>query len=172
MKFNDSPDWGSHVLALAEALARTSGPVMEWGIGLYSTPMLTAMCKAMRRTLVSVEHDIEWMQRVRPEGTLEFTTDVADLRLLSRHPYWGVVFLDQGPTGSERWPVAIEALHCADIVVLHDWNEHEEHIYRYREKVLPQAKAYVIDNRLSPATLILSNQPHLLKNWPVKDHVY
>lgn len=52
---------GSHVPFLAAAVARSFGPVFEFGTGWWSTPLLHFMCKG-QRMLRSYETDLEWMK--------------------------------------------------------------------------------------------------------------
>jgi len=58
---------GSHIAALHWALDLTDGPVLELGMGDFSTPFLSKMC--IGRRLVSVEWNKEWFERLRMLGT-------------------------------------------------------------------------------------------------------
>jgi hypothetical protein len=52
---------GTHFPILAAAVARTKGPVMEFGVGDYSTPMLHLMLKGTGRQLTSCDNNEEWL---------------------------------------------------------------------------------------------------------------
>lgn len=54
---------GSHVPFLAAAVARTTGPVYEFGTGWWSSSTLHFMC-AGRRPLYSFETDEDWMRQM------------------------------------------------------------------------------------------------------------
>ena len=41
-------------------LEETEGPVLELGMGLYSTPLLDLLCHEEKRELVSYDDDKEW----------------------------------------------------------------------------------------------------------------
>ena len=165
-QFRDCHEYGTHVLAMAEALARTIGPVIEFGVGDYSTRFLEVVCRVQRRRLYHVEHELDWLDRVKPTGTVIETTDPASPSPLLREDRWGVVLVDQGPTGEERWPVAQAALLRADLVLCHDADESEEGVYHYWQHVIPFAADWLRDERLWPYTLVCTNRPTLLMSWP------
>ena len=54
--------WGSHLAPLIGAVASSKGPVIEIGIGHFSTPILHGLCKALHRNLVSLEQDVKWFE--------------------------------------------------------------------------------------------------------------
>lgn len=85
---------GSHVPFLAAAVARSSGPVAEFGTGWWSTPMLHYMC-AGKRHLDSYETDQEWLKVMAqfsgPDHLLHHVSKWNDVELL---PFYGAVFVD------------------------------------------------------------------------------
>jgi hypothetical protein len=115
-----------HQGLLAGIVAQTTGPVVECGIGHFSTPILHYMCK--RRPLLSIEADKEWFDfytRAMHSGThaFHFANGVAykDILLTDRYKdlHWAVAFVDHSPPESRR--DTIEVLrNRADFIVVHD----------------------------------------------------
>ena len=163
----DDRSWGSHLPALIACVTATSGPVLELGVGDYSTPCLHSICCNSRRMLLSVEHDKAWMERF-----LQFQHDLHDIvwsgpdwtlppKYSSTH--WSVVFIDNSP-GSRR---GIDLTHYYDktkYVVIHDCGP----------KATPDAPHEVLDvilepmkkwpyqaqyTRYTPYTIVLGHQP-------------
>jgi len=152
--------YSTHFRALIIAVLQTEGPILECGVGIYSTPVLEALAQTTGRQLVHVEHDSGWAKQIKPQGKLIRipTANVFDTSPLKLNEKWGVVFLDQGPTGTERWPWAIAALPITSLVVLHDAEKGSESIYQYRTRILPHVRHWCLDTRLSPHTMICSNK--------------
>ena len=148
----------THLRALIIAVLQTEGPILECGIGHYSTPVLEALAQTMDRELVHVEHDSGWAKQIQPRGKLIRirAANVFDTSPLRLHSKWGVVLLDQGPTGTERWPWAIAALPITSLVVLHDAELQDEGIYQYRTRILPHVHHWCLDTRLFPHTMLCS----------------
>lgn len=119
--------YGTHLPVLAAAVARTTGPVLECGMGEWSSAILHLMCMG-RRELVSLESDKEWLNAFSKYvgerhdiGFIEpkVETWVAYGRSLSDFYKDGVVFLDQAP-GEARVPMAMELKGKAHFIVCHD----------------------------------------------------
>ena len=53
---------GSHLPILLRAMKATTGPVLELGAGIYSTPILHALCQIEGRKLVTYESDPEFFE--------------------------------------------------------------------------------------------------------------
>lgn len=53
----------THQHILYEMAMRTKGPIIEFGCGYYSTPMLHEICKKSGRILISLDDDVEWLQK-------------------------------------------------------------------------------------------------------------
>lgn len=113
--------WGTHLPLLVRAVVMTEGPVIELGCGLYSTPVLHALC-AGKRPLVSVESNPEWAARFSQYERDGHEIIVGDWREpVSRHA-WAVALVDHAPA-ADRAP-AVRALkgRCR-VIVCHD-SEH------------------------------------------------
>ena len=70
VKYHEALKWGTHASLLAAAVAASSPgyPVLELGAGRFSTPMLVAMCALTKRTLVSADNDMAWLDALRVKG--------------------------------------------------------------------------------------------------------
>jgi hypothetical protein len=56
LKYNAHIGGGSHLPLLMKLLDQTNGPVLELGMGLFSTPFLHWACYEKKRSLVSYEN--------------------------------------------------------------------------------------------------------------------
>lgn len=112
----------SHLSALLACLAVTSGPVLELGVGYFSTPQLHAFCGANLRPLVSVEQDPEWMAQFRkmvaPWHTFVVSRAEALTSLHGRRISVG--FIDDSPGGENRARSFALLVDLCDFVVMHD----------------------------------------------------
>lgn len=114
--------WGSHLPALMACVAASSGPVLEFGAGNYSTPCLRAVCSVMGRELVTVEKVDSWMDGFvayasPTHSLLKLTPGLAE-SLAKRQ--WGVVFIDDFP--DDRHARASMFFDSAQFMLFHDYN--------------------------------------------------
>jgi hypothetical protein len=111
------PDGGysSHLEALAWAVAKTVGPVVEYGGGWYSTPMLHGACEALGRRLYTYETDEHMLQQLTQGWACDWHRVVDKLGSLPKAP--GLVFVDGTSEGRSR---ALKRSHRAQLVVVHD----------------------------------------------------
>ena len=125
--------WGSHLPPLFACLAASSGPVLEVGVGHFSTPILHAYCMAAYRNLFSVEDHAEWYSEFRTKYqrsghefiTGDYSVVVPEMAKLK----WGVAFIDNSPGGKRRADDFTSLISSADFVVVHDYHgENEEAI--------------------------------------------
>jgi hypothetical protein len=150
--------YGSHQRALVAAVCRTVGPVIEFGCGDYSTPILHEMCGAAGRKLLSLESDPEWLARFTamrtPEHEIRLVTSWDDVDLGGP---WAVAFVDHAPAA--RRVVDIERVRSrAQFIVVHDT---EDPTYGY-EPLLSSFR-YRIDLReIGPHTKIVGDFKPLL----------
>ena len=96
----NTPDYGyaSHFPVLAAALAKTTGPVLELGMGWGSTPMLHAMCAPKLRILNSLETDKNWYK--------QFESFDCDFHSVLRVPDWKDIMAQFGMSHVLKWDVA------------------------------------------------------------------
>ncbi len=136
-------------------MARSTGPVLEIGIGHFSTPFLHEYCLGAGRRLLSFEDNDEWMGEFKDfdsathelvvgsydESTKKF--DKIDV---------GLTFIDNSPGGAARAKPFKRFLPISDFVVVHDYHrENEEAI-----KPLLEGVNYRIFSDYNPPTLLAS----------------
>ena len=115
--------WGSHLPALLACIAVTEGPVLELGVGHFSTPQLHALCGAMGRNLYSIESDAEWRKefRAKYEGRPNFGEHIFSESLPPEFVFdFAVAFIDHSPGGANRAAAFKALIHVSDYVVMHD----------------------------------------------------
>ncbi len=113
--------WATHLPALVAAATATDGPILECGVGIWSTPILHALCAPSRRPLLSIESNPEWIARFLPfANDWHRVEEVAswDALPLDRIPWAAVAFVDHGH--APRGPVVAALREHAGIVVMHD----------------------------------------------------
>ena len=157
----------SHFPVLAAALAKTTGPVLELGMGWGSTPLLHTVCRAQNRTLASFETDRRWMDQFSfleggEVGTrthhMYFIEDwLKGFPWATAGPY-GVALIDCAP-GEIRKDLALRLKGHAKFILLHDALSDPPHgagDYRYDE-IIPKFKYHEYYGVLRPPSLILSD---------------
>jgi len=145
---NFRPEFASHYPILVKAIQSTTGPVMELGTGMFSTPLLHWLC--LGRKLVSCESHPEYIEFAKQYETLFHKVIKIDNWLKLQLEKYSVVFIDHTPTPRKRGDDAIRFTD-AELVVLHDTGRHESK-YGY-EKVFPLFKYKYEKNN----TTVLSN---------------
>jgi len=156
--------YGTHQPVLYEAVMRTSGPVVEFGIGYNSTPWLHKLCDG--RKLLSAETDIRWLLaflHFASPGQHRFVL-VKNLDALLRDIMavpWSVAFVDQG-AWDDRVATVMALKDKARFIVLHDCDYFVTHsllefdeLFKYHKEFLPlEPWPYP---RTGPPTLLASN---------------
>ena len=175
---NYSGGYETHFPVLAAAVAMTKGPVIEFGCGWFSTPMLHKMCEVMGRRVYTVESDVEWaktfgwmdpvwesiVMKPKTVGSLSHHSMstgalLEDLkRMIDKIDYrWGVCFVDSQP-GEERKNIIQFMADKADIVIAHDSERDYDSGTNYEYETVTPLFKYVKEYRLMrPYTLIMSN---------------
>ena len=121
-----SHEFATHQPVLCEALARSSGPVLELGSGEGSTQLMHRVCSENRRYVLTLDNNPEWLNRYVDRLTNEFH----DFGLVEDWPSalrsdavasteWGLVFVDSAPWESRALAVRLFAPK-ATFVVVHD----------------------------------------------------
>ena len=158
---NNMDEYATHLPMLAACIAQTKGPVLELGMGSYSTALIHAMCKD--RVVVSVDHDHKWLSKyaknlmpghscllVGRDDHRKTTSELAESR------DWGVVFIDHIHTDYRQDDV-IAFQDKAELIVVHDttWESAAHDYSRINEvlKYFPYKKEY---RQHRPYTSVLS----------------
>ncbi len=163
---------GTHFPALATVVMNTNGPVLEFGCGDYSTPLLHALCAPKKRLLVSTDTDkywialfldleCEWHKFVHvdaygtandPRNTWLHSVNAQEWDKVGHEAHWSVVFVDHAP-GSRR-PVEVARLrNNADVFIVHD---SEDPRYGW-EPLLSTFKYKYVYDRYNVTTTIVSD---------------
>jgi hypothetical protein len=126
-----SLNYATHLPALMRALALSDGPVLELGMGLFSTPYLHYACALAGRYLASYENDGGWASIFSTYHTGEhdiFVTNDWDTTRIDRE--WDVALVDHSP--SERRVHDIRRLaKWTRYIIAHDSNGRWEKHYHY-----------------------------------------
>ena len=162
-----STRYGTHLPALIKAMQKTTGDVLELGIGVFSTPFLHYQCLLQNRKLVSYENCKPWFDIFTKKygynyGTHEmiFVEKYSDAQI---DKPWNVVLIDQTPDSSRREEIKRLA-NLAKYIIIHDSNDKHEKVYHYSE-IYPLFKYRTIWNGDSNEATVLSNFHDLSDFW-------
>jgi len=157
---NSHLGFGTHMPTLAAAVLRAGpGPVVEYGMGFYSSPLLHLLCEETRRPLLSLESDRGWGEKFaglsRPQDGEDGGHRIVCVdswqeseAIVDALGAIAVAFIDHGP--NERRVVDAKRLaHRAEFVVVHDWEDPPE---------IDQLFACKWVSRCAPRTAVLSNR--------------
>jgi hypothetical protein len=154
--------WGSHLPTLIAAVCASTGPVLELGMGNFSTPALHALCVTLGtgHRLVSIEKEAAWAEKFTQYLCDSHKIYCVDYRhyLENSDPYtkWGVAFIDSSPGGADRAELFRLLVNRSGYVVVHDYHlENEEYI----APLLTGLRSVKVVKTYQPPTLIVS------KNW-------
>ena len=123
--------YGSHLPILTKVVNLTNGPILELGMGLYSTPFLHFTCYSTKRKLVSFERDPEWFRNFD-----DCASDFHEINLIKSWDklpvdnYYDVAFIDQSP-GRHRPLTAVKLANFAKYIILHDTEPEFDKYYGY-----------------------------------------
>lgn len=152
---NISVEYGSHIPHLIKIMNITNGPVLELGMGIFSTPYLHFACYPNRR-LVSYENHkdfYDWLSPMKKDyHEIYFVTDWDKINISG---HWSIVLVDHDPTSRRKEEIKRLA-NSADYIVVHDTNPRLDRKYRYSE-IYPLFKFRKDFNQEKPYTSILSN---------------
>lgn len=151
------PAGASHIPILVKVLGLSDGPVLEMGMGPFSTPILHWLCLDKKRQLFSYENNPRWFEKNKVFETnlhkVNFVEDWDKVDMDNIH--WSVVFIDHAP--SDRRIVDIKRIvNKADYVIMHDSGDYQDEHYRYSE-IYPLFKYRYNYMRQKPYTTIVSN---------------
>lgn len=165
--------WTSWLPALGYALGASTGPVLEIGVGHFSTPFLHEYCHAAGRALYSLETDrdwylnfarYDWMKSDRKHYVFHCPADLGSARgvkgfsslMESRDDpvRFGAALIDSSPGGEARLAPFLAFIDHSDFVVVHDYHrENEEAIAPHLHGV-----SYKVYRDYDPPTLLASKK--------------
>lgn len=163
-----SPRYASHLPVLVQALGKTSGPVLELGMGAYSTPILDAICELEHRPLTSIDNDwavVKWAKTRYngPQHEITYVRDWADTQI---EKPWGVALVDHSPGPRRKVDIARLADY-AGYIIIHDSNGRYNGEYDYAS-IYPLFKYKLDWAAINPSTTVLSNFNPLDSFWDNK----
>ena len=141
--------YATHLPLLVAATVITGGPVIECGGGIFSTPILRAICGAQNRRLTTFENYPAWFEVVRHDGAV-LVDSWGDLPKYDLH--CSLAFVDSEPAES-RTPCIEAVRHHAQIIVVHDTNSDNPGV----EDALQRFRYRIDDKRQLPWTSAVSD---------------
>lgn len=143
---------------IARVMEATTGPVLELGMGNYSTPLLDLMCHESKRALVSYDDGPTWFKMNAEWGQSDYhqvflidNYDRADIETA----HWSVAIIDHRPA-LRRLTEIRRLANNTDYLIIHDTEPECDKLYKY-SRIYPLFK-YRYDYKLCrPNTTILSN---------------
>lgn len=152
--------YGSHMPILARIMDLTDGPVLELGMGIYSTPLLDLMCAQSKRPLYSYDNDAVWFKENEKWRSdyhfVSFIEDWDDFYTI-QHDYfhWSVALIDHKP--AKRRKVDIKNLaNKVNFVIVHDTEPESDKFFKY-SWVYKYYKYRYDYTKCRPYTTVLSN---------------
>lgn len=165
-KVNCSFSYGTHLPGLIKAMSKTTGDVLELGMGVFSTPYLHYQCILSNRKLVSYENYKNWMQKFLDSEydcenhEINFVEKYSDAKI---EKGWSVALVDQTPDSSRTEEIRRLA-NYAEYIVIHDAAERHTHIYHY-DTIYPLFKYRTDWDEESNPAVVLSNFHDLKDFW-------
>ena len=158
LKCEPLPAYGTHQPILKTVVLNTEGPILELGVGNFSTYLLHEICKKNKRFLLSAESDEVWLRKfynLKTEWHQFVYVDSYDQWAnVGSGIHWSVVFVDHAPAW--RRIVDIDRLRpYTDIFIIHDTEKEADHVYHY-EPLLSTFK-YHFKSNTRPATSVVSD---------------
>jgi hypothetical protein len=159
--------YGTHLPCLIRAMEKTSGDVLELGMGVFSTPYLHYKCMLDNRKLVSYENFESWMNFFVKYGYRNPNHDINFIEKYSDAPIdkeWDLVLIDQTPD----WSRAEEAKRLKDkakYIVIHDSNEGRRYQQFHYDSIYPLFKYKSVWDKDSNHATVLSNFIDLTDFW-------
>jgi len=161
--------YSTHQEALVRMLMRTEGPVLELGIGEYSSVIMHEICEKQGRYLKTVTQDDKWHKKyeflsapmheiVLIPGGRELEAWQNNAEVIKQVPNttegrWGLAMIDQAPGSARVWTMH-QIRNMTDFFLVHDTDEMQHYKYHSIFKTFKYSKWY---KRLKPHTTVLSD---------------
>lgn len=148
--------YGSHLPVLTQIVKKTNGPILELGVGLYSTPYLHWACFPTKRELTSYDNDDRWIRYFRDcRSDFHKVEVVTDWDRLEINQFWDVALVDHNPALRRKEEVKRLA-NFAKYIIVHDTEAETEKYHHYNE-IYPLFKYRWDYTAAMPNTTVLSN---------------
>jgi len=143
--------YNSHLPVLIKALSITSGDVLEFGTGFFSTPVIHWMC--LKRNILSYEsNEFFWKQNRQYHTDNHSILWVKDWSQVTYNTA-DVALVDLAPA-KERIRIITELPNKVKLVIIHDTENEKEYNYN---KIYPLFKYRFDFNIVIPHTTVLSD---------------
>ncbi len=118
--------YGTHAPVLRAAISRTTGPILECGMGNYSSRLIAYL--AGQRPILSVDETKDWMARFADLSTPTHrllmcpfsSTNWPDWNMVPYHAArWSVALVDQHPASGRLVSIAALENNC-EFIIAHD----------------------------------------------------
>jgi hypothetical protein len=152
----DENQFGTHLPVLKRMVEITTGPVLEMGMGDYSTPFLHRFCP--NRLLVSLDSHTDWVNKFSQLGSathkIKTEPNWDDTTHYLQSILWDVVLIDHLPF--ERRAIDIKLLmHNTRFMVVHDTEPMGSYVCNY-EPVLRLFRYRWEFKKFKPYTTVVS----------------
>jgi hypothetical protein len=166
-KIRVSTRYATHLPCLIKAMEKTKGPVLELGMGVFSTSYLHYQCILSKRKLVSYDNFKEWYNFFATRygyqdkyHELIFVEDYKDAKIEKK---WDVVLVDQSPDFS-RIETIKRLANRAKYIVIHDSGAKFDRQYHYNT-IYPLFKYKTVWDKDTNTSTVLSNFVDLKDFW-------
>ena len=167
-----SGSYATHLGSLIACVNKTSGDILELGVGLFSTPYLHYAATIGKRKLLSLENDPGWCRHFKGSQFIHFlySNDYHQIELVDNYENsplidkeWDVVLVDQTPDLSRKETVK-KLANKAKYIIIHDSNPQHEKVYHYSEiyPLFKYSRTWILDDRHAT---VLSNFVDLEDLW-------
>lgn len=151
--------YGSHMPILARVVDLTDGPILELGMGIFSTPLLDLMCAEKKRPLISFDNDPEWFEENKKWGSdyhlVYFVEDWDKRTQLIDDTQWSVALVDHKPAKRRMKEIKRLAKNC-QFVLIHDSEPESDKFFKY-SWIYKHFKYRFDYTNTRPHTTVLSN---------------
>ena len=155
---------GSYLPVLTTLVSKTTGPILELGVGFCSTPYLHWSCYPTKRRIVSYENNPAYYKYAMSwKDDFHAINCITDWDSINISEPWTIAFVDHSPN-IRRGIEASRLLH-AEFVVLHD-SENANMIKHGFDKVFKSFKYRYKYNDAYPHTSVWSNK-HDVRDFKV-----
>jgi hypothetical protein len=173
--FHEYTKWGSFIPALMACAAFVEDPILEIGVGHFSTPLLHAFCVSTGRKLISVEQDADWAAKFEPflsgNGHCFYVGKYDDLLpKIALRELSVLAFIDNShPAGESRVNHFKALLPVSSFVVVHDYLA--ENVRDIDPLLKETLHAFVFDAYAPPTLIASMTTPIPMGLWPMGRHI-